>query len=72
MRSRRLAAHHIFLNGKEIMGLGVIVLLGNNVIEWYKLQNEQPFVEWVGGSIDIRLTEQGLRAFKDGLILGEL
>lgn len=48
---RIVAANHVILpDGKELSP-GVVETDGTTVVRFYRLEQEQPFTEWLGGTI---------------------
>lgn len=66
--TRKIAANHINTPDANIT-LGVVEIEGDIVRRYYPLEAEQPFTEWIGGSITIRRTPQGLQAFKSDRLI---
>lgn len=51
---------------------GVVEIEGQIAISSYRMCGEQPFTEWIGGTVDIRQSADGTkRAYKDGIMLTE-
>lgn len=51
---------------------GAVEIEGKYVTKAYPLSGEQPFTEWIGGEITIKLSESGkLQAYKDERLLTE-
>lgn len=60
---RIVAANHVILpDGKELSP-GVVEIDGNTVVRFYRLEQEQPFTEWLGGTIRI-VEEEGVLSFE--------
>jgi len=65
---RRIAANRVSVEDKEI-GQAIVVLEGCNVIKCQPFSQERSNTEWIGGTVTIRNTERGMRAYKDGVML---
>ncbi|NPD92207.1 hypothetical protein HPS56_07585 [Prevotella sp. PMUR] len=63
---RRFAAHEI-VDGDCIYRLGVVETDDGIVSDIYPLDGEQPFTEWVGGTLTI-IEENGKRKLKNNTI----
>lgn len=60
---RIVAANHVILpDGKELSP-GVVETDGTTVVRFYRLEQEQPFTEWLGGTIRI-VEEEGVLNFE--------
>lgn len=60
---RIVAANHVILpDGKELSP-GVVEIDGTTVVRFYRLEQEQPFTEWLGGTIRI-VEEEGVLSFE--------
>ena len=60
---RIVAANHVILpDGKELSP-GVVETDGTTVVRFYRLEQEQPFTEWLGGTIRI-VEEKGVLSFE--------
>ena len=67
---RLVAANKILIGGKCEVRLGVVEIEGRDVVGVNRLHGEQPFTEWLGGTIQISTAQGGERhAFKDGIML---
>lgn len=68
---RIFAAHHVLCPDGTVIDLGYVEIADRHVNKVGWLCGEQPFTEWIGGTIDISLSADGLMtAYKDGLPLG--
>lgn len=66
---RRIAANRIIFGEKEFIQY-VIEIEGCIVKDYYPLTDEQPFTEWIGGTIMLSDDGKGtVRAYKDGKLL---
>lgn len=64
--TRRIAAHTIRWPDGSVVRMGVVTLVNGSVAEVNPLQGEQPFTEWLGGTIELRMTDNGqLAAYKN-------
>ena len=54
--TRKIAVHHLVLPDGTCQGQAVVELdrQSGEVIRWYPLLQEEPFVEWVGGTYRLR------------------
>ena len=69
---RRVAANRIVVSENETIALGVVGIIGSEVKLVSALDGEQPFTEWLGGTIYLTIDAEGLRrAFHNGNILIE-
>ena len=63
---RRVAASIVYINEKEFHN-HVVELLNHQVTNHYPLEGEQPMTEWLGGTIEVRRSEEGvLEAYHQG------
>lgn len=68
---RIFAAHHVLCPDGTVVDLGYVEIADRHVYKVGRLCGEQPFTEWIGGTIDIRQSADGqLTAYKDGQPLG--
>ena len=64
---RIVAANRIITPDFGIVSLGVVELENRRVSKVSRLDGEQPFTEWLGGTISIKRSADGtLVAYKDG------
>lgn len=64
---RIIAANRIVIPTKNVISIGVIELEGTSVKKIYRLNGEQPFTEWLGGTIIVKRAPDGdVKAYKDG------
>lgn len=47
---RRVAAHWLYMAGRERIHLPVVEIEGDNVVNYYSIEDELPVTEWLGGS----------------------
>lgn len=67
---RIVAANRIITPDAGIVSLGVVELEDRTVSHVSRLDGEQPFTEWLGGTIAIKRSADGtLVAYKDGRLL---
>ena len=65
-RSRRVAVHEAVWPDGRRWSLAVVVLQGGFVTDCYPFKHEPPLTEWLGGTVTIEETAQGLVAFRNG------
>lgn len=71
-KKRRFAAHMAILPDGEKMPLAVVEVVGDIVSSIFRLKSEIPSTEWIGGSIELKCSDDGrVFAFKDGEILNK-
>lgn len=67
---RQVAANRIITSDKTEIKLGVVDIDDTIVTRVYSLQGEQPFTEWIGGTITILKTADGvMHAYKDNKMI---
>lgn len=67
---RIVAANRIVVDDTEEIELGVVEIDTDSVVKVYRLDGEQPFTEWLGGTISVRKSADGMsRAFWQGKLL---
>ena len=67
---RQVAANRIITSDNTEIKLGVVELDDTIVTHVYSLQGEQPFTEWIGGTITILKTADGvMHAYKDNKMI---
>lgn len=65
---RLVAANRVITSDNTEIMLGVVEIEDAIVTRVYSLQGEQPFTEWIGGTISILKTADGvLHAYKDNV-----
>ncbi len=71
-KKRTVAANKITMPDKSCILNGAVEINGTYVTKAYRLSGEQPFTEWLGGEITIKMDEIGkLQAYKDERLLTE-
>lgn len=60
---RIVAANHVILPDGKVLSPGVVETDGTTVVRFYRLEQEQPFTEWLGGTIRI-VEEEGVLSFE--------
>ena len=69
---RIFAANRVIDQDGAELKPGVVEIDGLLVDRSYRMCGEQPFTEWIGGTVSIRRCADGtLRAYKDGIALTE-
>lgn len=58
--SRRVAAHRVKTCDEELR-MCIVEISDGIVTDYYTFDEEQPFTEWIGGTIDIVTDETGVR-----------
>ena len=64
--SRRVAVHEVVWPDGRRWALAVVVLQGGLVTDCYPFKHEPPLTEWLGGTVTIEETAQGMVAFRNG------
>ena len=49
----------------------VIIIDESIAIKVYPLEKEEPFTHWIGGSVNLNYSENGMQVYKDGLLIDE-
>lgn len=64
--ARRIAANRVIIDGRQL--IQYVVEIENGIVtNYYPLTEEQPFTEWLGGTILLTKDANGkIRASKDG------
>ena len=57
---RRLAAHHVVVDGQDQGQCVVACHCSGLVTDIHPLTHEEPFTEWVGGTLTVKTKEQRL------------
>lgn len=57
---RRVAAHRVKTRDEELR-MCIVEINDGIVTDYYTFSEEQPFTEWIGGTIDIITDETGAR-----------
>jgi hypothetical protein len=66
---RRVASNEITVEGK-ILRQYVVEIVNHRVVNYYRLEDELPLTEWLGGKIELRKNADGfLQAFLNNKIL---
>lgn len=60
---RIVAANHVILPDGKVLSPGVVETEGSAVLRFYRLEHEQPFTEWLGGTIRI-VEDEGILSFE--------
>lgn len=60
---RIVAANHVILPDGKVLSPGVVETEGSAVLRFYRLEHEQPFTEWLGGTIRI-VEDEGVLSFE--------
>lgn len=64
--ARRIAANRVIIDGRQLVQYAVEIENGI-VTNYYPLTEEQPFTEWLGGTILLTKDTNGIiKASKDG------
>lgn len=66
---RKVAANRIITSDNTEIKLGVVELDDTIVTRVYSLQGEQPFTEWIGGTITIKTADGVMHAYKDNKMI---
>ena len=67
---RLVAANRIITADSKVVSLGVVEIENRSVSRVSRLDGEQPFTEWIGGTIAIKRSADGtLAAYKEGRLL---
>lgn len=69
MATRRIAAHRIVNGEGSVVELAVVSIVDGHVSAVRKLDKEIPFTEWLGGTVELRDTADGLRAYHNGILI---
>ena len=60
----RMVGVHYIKNGETTLSQGVVEIEDGRVVNYYTFTEELPMTEWLGGTIELRYTEDGiLQAF---------
>ena len=66
---RRVGAHYI-KKGETTLSQGVVEIEDGRVVNYYTFTEELPMTEWLGGTIELRYTEDGiLQAFRNNKLI---
>lgn len=70
MKKRIVAANRVVMPDIRTVTLGVVEIEGNCVCSVSRLDGEQPFTEWIGGTIRlVRSADGALHAYKGQCLL---
>lgn len=63
---RRVAAHELLIDG-QMLRQAVVEIAEGRVVNYYTFDRELPMTEWLGGTIEVRRSEEGvLEAYQQG------
>lgn len=63
---RRVAAHELLIDG-QMLRQAVVEIAEGRVVNYYTFDRELPMTEWLGGTIEVRRSEEGvLEAYHRG------
>ena len=66
----RIGANDVITPGGEILSPAVVEIDNGMVQQWYRLDMEMPFTEWIGGTIELQADNNGnIMAIKNNRIL---
>ena len=67
---RRIGANDVITPDGEILSPAVVEIDNGMVQQWYRLDMEMPFTEWIGGTIELQADNNGnIMAIKNNTIL---
>ncbi|MDD6393042.1 MAG: hypothetical protein PUG21_01970 [Prevotella sp.] len=67
---RRIGANDVITPDGEILSPAVVEIDNGMVQQWYRLDMEMPFTEWIGGTIELQADNNGnIMAIKNNRIL---
>ena len=67
---RRIGANDVITPDGEILSPAVVEIDNGMVQQWYRLDMEMPFTEWIGGTIELQADSNGnIMAIKNNRIL---
>lgn len=67
---RRIGANDVITPDGEILSPAVVEIDNGMVKQWYRLDMEMPFTEWIGGTIELQADNNGnIMAIKNNRIL---
>ena len=62
MNTRRIAVNRLIVDGEAVIQCVVELDGDGNVARWWHFDEEQPFTEWVGGTLEIvKIPDGGYR-----------
>ena len=56
---RRIGANDVITPDGEILSPAVVEIDNGMVQQWYRLDMEMPFTEWIGGTIELQADNNG-------------
>ena len=62
---RKVAANEVILSDGTLICPGIVEITSGFVSKTYRLDEEEARTEWLGGSIEIRLEGNNLKAYKN-------
>lgn len=63
---RRVAAHELLIDG-QMLRQAMVEIAEGRVVNYYTFDRELPMTEWLGGTIEVRRSEEGvLEAYHQG------
>ncbi|MGN0226056.1 MAG: hypothetical protein ACI4A7_08300 [Prevotella sp.] len=67
---RRIGANDVITPDGEILSPAVVEIDNGKVQQWYRLDMEMPFTEWIGGTIELQADNNGnIMAIKNNRLL---
>ena len=67
---RRIGANDVITPDGEILSPAVVEIDNGMVQQWYRLDMEMPFTEWIGGTIELQADNNGnIMAIKNNRLL---
>ena len=67
---RRIGANEVITPDGESLRPAVVEIDNGMVQQWYRLDMEMPFTEWIGGTIELQADNNGnIMAIKNNRIL---
>lgn len=67
---RRIGANDVITPDGEILSPAVVEIDNGKVEQWYRLDMEMPFTEWIGGTIELQADNNGnIMAIKNNRLL---
>ena len=67
---RRIGANDVITPDGEILSPAVVEIDNGMVQQWYRLDMEMPFTEWIGGTIELQADNNGnIMVIKNNRIL---
>lgn len=62
---RKVAANEVILSDGTLLCPGIVEITRGVVSKTYRFEEEEARTEWLGGSIEIRLEGNNLKAYKN-------